>query len=219
LQRQKIIIDSFVYLGLQENQGSLASKNNGITSADEHTQTYENGQAALEINYGFDISIPSPSNINPSNSPVRSERTSFKRRASLEKTLLGLRANLDLQQDIVYFTSTKTVTPSLGAAKQLGDPWKQEVSKIARELYTLAIGEEVWCTHPVLDKIKAFCKLKTLVLLKGSRSPAEVVAAKEEAVVKMLYLKWKSRGMKDADLPRIEFLTREEMEMLDERGM
>jgi hypothetical protein len=69
-----------------------------------------------------------------------------------------------------------------------------------------------------LDKIKAFCKLKTLVLLRDLRSPAEVVAAKEEAVVNMLYLKWKSRGMKGADLPRIDFLTREEMEILDERG-
>jgi hypothetical protein len=100
----------------------------------------------------------------------------------------------------------------------LGDPWKQEVLKIARLLYTLVIGEEVWCTHPVLDKIKAFCKLKTLVLLRDLRSPAEVVAAKEETVVNMLYLKWKSRGMNDADLPRIDFLTREEMEILDERG-
>jgi hypothetical protein len=32
----------------------------------------------------------------------------------------------------------------------------------------------------------------------------------------MLYLKWKSRGMKNSDLLKIKFLTREEMEMLDE---
>jgi hypothetical protein len=175
-----------------------------ITSADEHTQTYENGKAALEINYGFDISIRSPSNIITSNSP---ERTSLKRRASLEKTLLGLPANMDPQRDIVYFTSTKAVTSCLEAAKQLGDLWKQEVLKIARALYTLVIGEEVWCTHPVLDKIKAFCQLKTLVLLQDSRCPTDIVAAREEAVVNMLHLKRKSRGMKDADLPRIEFLT------------
>jgi hypothetical protein len=89
-----------------------------ITSADEHTQTYENGQPVLEINYGFDISIPSPSNNNTSNSP---ERTSFKRRASLEKTIMGLPVNMDLQRDIVYFTSTKAVTSFLGVARQLVD--------------------------------------------------------------------------------------------------
>ena len=117
-----------------------------ITSANEYTQTYENGHPALEINYEFDISIPSPSNINTSNSP---ERTSFRRKVSLGKTLLGLPVDMDPQQDIVHFTSTKVVTSFLGAAKQLGDPWKQEVLKIARELYTLVIGEEVRCTHPV----------------------------------------------------------------------
>jgi hypothetical protein len=157
-----------------------------ITSADEHTQIYENGQPALKINYGFDISILSPSNIKTSNSP---DRTSFKRRASLEKTLLGLPANIDPRQDIVYFTTTKAVTSFLGAAERLGDPWKQEVLNIARELYTLVIEEEVWCTYPVLDKIKAFCKLKTLVLLKDVRSPEDIVATKEEAVINMLYLK------------------------------
>jgi hypothetical protein len=33
LQGQKIIIDSFVYVDLQENQGSPPSRNNGITAA------------------------------------------------------------------------------------------------------------------------------------------------------------------------------------------
>jgi hypothetical protein len=113
-------MDSFVYLDLQENQGSPLRKIVEsrlllrITSADEHTQTYENGHPALKINYEFDISIPSPSNINTSNSP---ERTSFRRKASLENTLLGLPVNMDPQQDIVYFTSTKAVTSFLGAAK------------------------------------------------------------------------------------------------------
>jgi hypothetical protein len=107
-----------------------------ITSADEHTQAYENGQPAMEISYGFDISIPSPPDINIL---TYTGQTSFKRRASLENTLLGLPANMDLRQDVLYFTSPKAVTSFLGSAKQLEDPWKQEVLTIARELYTLRL--------------------------------------------------------------------------------